>query len=88
MKSFQILAASAAIAAVSQAAAGVFTDCATFELDNYGSEETCLLNEMVAKVLVETEEIAYGSVLATNAEGYNLNLFRILARLDGTAPTN
>jgi len=88
MKSFQLLAASAAIAAVSQAAAGVWTDCTDFEADGYGSEATCLLNEMVAKVIVETESIAYDSVAATNAEGYNLNLFRLISRLDGTAPTN
>ena len=88
MKSFQLLAASAAIAAVSRAATGVWTDCTDFEADGYGSEATCLLNERVAKVIVETENISYGSYQATNAEGYNLNLFRILSNLDGTTPKN
>ena len=88
MKTFQILAASAALAAYVQAAPGVWSDCATFEVDLYGLEADCLLDEAFAQNMVETDGYGYAAIPATNAEGYNLNMFRLLADSNGGAPSN
>lgn len=88
MKTFQILAASAALAAYVQAAPGVWSDCATFEVDLYGLEADCLLDEAFAQNMVETDKYSYAAIPAQNAEGYNLNLFRLVSDDIGGGPAN
>ena len=86
MKTFQILATSAALAAYAQAALGVWSDCTDFETDGYGTQADCELNEAFAQNMVETDGYIYASVAATNAEGYNLNMFRMIYNLVNGPP--